>query len=244
MGTVPYPVRLPARHAARQEACRRVGDAGASSRAGRRELPYSVAMHRPPLAALAVGILLAGALAACAPTPAPTGAAPSPSTSTVTDPPTGTTSPSPTVTPSPSSTEETVAALPTDCRAILSADVLSQLKDVPLNDPAFAPTGVRADGSLMCVWRHPGADTTGITTTIARVARGPALAQLNELRDAGATCYTPSRGTRCERTWPDEQYPVMDGRTMFWRAGVMIDTVWSNLAPVGYTASIIAHVFP
>ncbi|MBN9187947.1 MAG: hypothetical protein J0I62_05500, partial [Microbacterium sp.] len=60
----------------------------------------------------------------------------------------------------------------------------------------------------------------------------------------GFTCYTPDGGTRCEKTWKDATYPITDGRTVFWRADVLIDTTYSNLSPSGYTASIVAHVFP
>lgn len=148
-------------------------------------------------------------------------------------------------TPSPTPTLTTPAvALPTDCRAILSEDVLSQLGDTPLNDAAFGPSGVGDDGTLTCIWRDPGADTTGLVTTISRMNRGPALDMLNALvTNEGFTCFTPDGGTRCEKTWQNAQYPVTDGRTLFWRDDVMIDTEYSNLAPTGYTSSIIEHLF-
>ena len=82
----------------------------------------------------------------------------------------------------------------------------------------------------------PRADTTHLTTTITVISRGPALDLLNELADdEGFTCYTPDGGTRCEKTWQNEQYPVTDGRTLFWRDDILIDTTYSNLAPSGYT---------
>ncbi|OAN35209.1 hypothetical protein [Microbacterium sp. H83] len=146
-------------------------------------------------------------------------------------------------TPSPTPTSPAVA-LPTDCRAILSEDVLSQLGETPLNDAAMGPSGVGDDGTLTCIWRDPRADTTGLVTTIARMNRGPALDLLNGLvATEGFTCFTPDEGTRCEKTWPNPQYPVTDGRTLFWRDDILIDTVYSNLAPTGYTSSIIAHLF-
>lgn len=150
-------------------------------------------------------------------------------------------SPDPSATPTP---ETTPAALPDDCRAILSADVLAQLRDVPLNDPAFGASGVLEDGSLVCVWGDPAADTTSLTTKIQRMSRGPALDLMNQLADdEGFTCYTPSGGTRCEKTWQNKTYPVTDGRTLFWRQDVLIDTRYSNLAPDGYTDSIVAALF-
>ena len=127
---------------------------------------------------------------------------------------------------------------------MLTADVLAQLEGVPLNDPAFGSSGPQPDGGLVCVWRDPAADTTGLFTTITYVSRGPALDMLNELADEqGFTCYTPEGGTRCEKTWQNETYPVTDGRTLFWRDGILIDTQFSNLAPTGYTSAIVAHIF-
>lgn len=185
-------------------------------------------------AVLAVTAVLA--LSACAPEqggdPAPT--APSPIESRT---PVGT--PIPTITPTVAP-----ASIPTDCRAILTADVQSQLGSTPLNDPAAGASGVQGDGSLICIWRDPAADTTGLLTRITRMDRGPALDMLNDLvTTQGFSCYTPDEGTRCEKTWINDTYPVNDGRTLFWRDGVLIDTQYSNLAPTGYTASIIASIF-
>ena len=152
-------------------------------------------------------------------------------------------SPTPSQTPSPTSSATPTAApvtIPTDCRALLSAEVQAQLEDVPLNDPAFGDSGMLDDGSLVCNWGDPAADTTGLTTTISTMNRGPALDLLNALADdEGYSCYTPDGGTRCEKTWPNEQYPVTDGRTLFWRDDILIDTRYSNLAPAGYTSSIV-----
>lgn len=154
-------------------------------------------------------------------------------------------SPETTADPSPTPTPTATAiALPTDCRAILSKDVLAQLEDVPLNDTAFGPSGVGADGSLTCNWGDPAADTTRLTTTISLMNRGPALDMLNALADdEGFSCFTPDGGTRCEKTWPNTQYPVTDGRTLFWRDDVLVDTRYSNLAPSGYTSAIVEHLF-
>ena len=193
---------------------------------------------RPTAAALAAVLTVAAALvlSACAPDqgPDPAATAPSPIESRTPD---GT--PIPTLTP-------TVApvSIPTDCRAILTADVQAQLGSVPLNDPALGPSGVQPDGSLVCIWRDPSADTTGLVTHISRVDRGPALDMLNDLVNTqGFSCYTPDEGTRCEKTWINDTYAVNDGRTLFWRNDVLIDTQYSNLAPTGYTASIIAAIF-
>ena len=175
---------------------------------------------KPRLAGAAAALLLLVALTAC--TPQTGGASASPSPTPISAP----------------------VALPTDCRAILSDAVLAELGETPLNDAAFGPSGVGSDGTLTCIWADPGADTTGLTTTISRMNRGPALDMLNALaNDEGFSCFTPDGGTRCEKTWPNAQYPVTDGRTLFWREDVLIDTRYSNLAPSGYTSRIVEHLF-
>lgn len=193
----------------------------------------------PRIAAGAAALLLVTMLTGCGSTgsgsagPSESGEPPSSSS------PDGSASPSPSPTPT-----ETPIALPSDCRAILSDDVLAQLDGIPLNDAAFGPSGVGDDGTLTCIWADPKADTTRLVTTISLMNRGPALDMLNALvADEGFTCFTPDGGTRCEKTWPNTQYPVTDGRTLFWRDDVLIDSEYSNLAPEGYTSSIVAHLF-
>jgi hypothetical protein len=193
---------------------------------------------KPRLTGAAAALLLLVALTACTLQTGGASASPSPAGSETADPEqTGSPSPSPTPTSAP-------VALPNDCRAILSDAVLAELGETPLNDAAFGPSGVDSDGALTCIWADPGADTTGLTTTISRMNRGPALDMLNALaNDEGFSCFAPDGGTRCEKTWPNAQYPVTDGRTLFWREDVLIDTRYSNLAPSGYTSSIVEHLF-
>ena len=158
--------------------------------------------------------------------------------------PTGSATPARTATATPTPTATAHPEVPEDCRTILTEDVLAQLEGIPLNDPAMGPSGPQPDGSLVCIWRDPAVDTTGLVTTISAMSRGPALDLLNQLADdEGYTCYTPDGGTRCEKTWQNETYPVTDGRTLFWRDDLLIDTRYSNLAPTGYTAAIVAAVF-
>ncbi|MEV8175031.1 hypothetical protein [Microbacterium sp. NPDC079176] len=191
------------------------------------------------IAAGAAALLLLAVLTGCD----PTGSGTTPSNDSAE--PSSSPGPDESESPSPSPTPtETPIALPTDCRAILSDDVLAQLEGVPLNDAAFGPSGVGDDGELTCIWADPKADTTRLVTTISLMNRGPALDMLNALvADEGYTCFTPDGGTRCEKTWQNERYPVTDGRTLFWRDDVLIDSQYSNLAPEGYTSSIVAHLF-
>ncbi|WP_308492903.1 hypothetical protein [Microbacterium terrisoli] len=189
-------------------------------------------MRRLAIVGAAAASLLLGImpLTACAPDPVPQhtqARTASPSTTTA--------EPTPTVQP---------VALPTDCRAMLSPDVLLQLADVPLNDPAFGSgVGVQPDGSLTCVWADPRSDTTSLWTQVVRTDATAAQTILDGLRTNGYGCYASQDGTRCERTWQNKTYPVTDGRTWFWRDDIIIDTHYSNLAPDGYTASIVTHLF-
>ena len=203
---------------------------------------YGVVMNVRPITVAAL-VVLAAALTACGPVSGDgADSTSSPSTSASAS---GTPSPAASSSPSPSPTSTTKAiALPTDCRAILSESVLAELGDIPLNDAAFGPSGVGSDGSLTCNWADPRADTTRLTTKISKMNRGPALDMLNALaNDEGFACFTPDGGTRCEKTWPNEQYPVTDGRTLFWRDDILIDTRYTNLAPAGYTSAIVAKLF-
>ncbi|WP_345183695.1 hypothetical protein [Microbacterium panaciterrae] len=199
-------------------------------------------MKTRSVAVALAGLTLAGALTACAPLTGPASSdPPSPGGSAASD--SASPRPSSTSTPTPTPTVAS-AALPKDCKAILSAGVLAQLGSTPLNSPVYGPSGVQADGSLICIWADPNADTTNVTTKITRKYRGEALDMLNGLvKTDGFSCYTPDRGTRCEKEWPDPKYPVTDGRTLFWRDDVLIDTTYSNLAPNGYTSSIVASIF-
>lgn len=196
--------------------------------------------HLSAVGAVAASIALIGALAGCAPETAPEGT-PTPSVSQSLVP-----SPTPiaTITPDATATPEAATEIPEDCRSLLTADVLAQLDGVPLNDPAFGASGSQPDGSLVCAWGDPRADTTRLVTTISYMSRGPALDMLNELADEqDFTCYTPDEGTRCEKSWDNATYPVVDGRTLFWRNGVLTDTRYSNLAPTGYTDAIVASLY-
>ncbi|MFT4234614.1 MAG: hypothetical protein QM607_06420 [Microbacterium sp.] len=214
----------------------RLAPGGASAR-------YRVGMHVQRSGAVLMLALVALALAGCADDKNDASNTPEPSTN---DSPAATESASPTPTENarPSS-EPTTIDLPTDCRVILSDSVLADLDDVPLNDPAFGTSGVLDDGSLRCIWGDPAADTTSLSTDIYGISQVEAIDMLNELADdEDFTCYSPDAGVRCEKTWTDENYPVTDGRTLYWRDGVMIDTQYSNLAPDGYTSSIVDHIFP
>lgn len=200
-------------------------------------------MARPPTTvsrarAVAASVLLLAALTGCAPE---AGTTPTPSSGADATP-DASAEPTPTASPSPSATAS--AEIPTDCEEMLSDAVLAELEGIPLNDAAFGPSGYVEGEGLTCIWADPAADTTGLHTAITYMSRGPALDLLNDLADEeGFTCYTPDGGTRCEKTWENDTYPVTDGRTLFWRDDILIDTLYSNLAPAGYTSSIVEHIW-
>jgi hypothetical protein len=187
-----------------------------------------MALRRSATAA-ATALLLALALTACVPEPDAAGPSPTASQTAAA-----------TRTPAPTPTAE-AARVPTDCRAMLTPAVLDQLAAVPLNDPALGASGVQGDGSLVCVWGASSASV--LRTTISMMSRGPALDMLNGLLAEGYACYTPDGGTRCEKTWFSEPDLIPEGRTLFWRDDVLIDSSFTNLAPSGYTAAIVGSVF-
>lgn len=189
----------------------------------------------------ACALLAIPALAACdaAPRPESSGGASSPAV-TPSAGPTSTPSPS----PSPGAEAGSPPTVPDDCRGILNEAVLAELDGVPLNDPAAGvPTGPQPDGSLVCLWRDPRADTTGLYTKISPMAEDDARGLLDALPGDGFACTEIDGGTRCEQTSANETYPVTDGRTVFWRDGILIDTDYSNLAPEGYTSAIVASIW-
>lgn len=206
----------------------------------------SRALTRSAPAAL---ILTVALLAGCAPEPGPGPATGSPEQTA----PTATATPTPLETrsvqaggppPAASGSVGSTTVIPRDCAGILGPAARTALANVPLNDPAFGEAGTLPDGSLRCVWADPGADTAKIVTTIAHAAENPVIDFMNELTAIGFTCYEPDAGVRCEKTWENERFPVTDGRTLYFRDGVLIDTQFSHLAPDGFTSGVIGSVWP
>ncbi|AZS44921.1 hypothetical protein BWL13_02518 [Microbacterium oleivorans] len=190
----------------------------------------------------AIGALLASAAltlgaSACAPEPVslpgPTDAASA--------------TPTPTVTPVaiadfPFGPSTSTTPLPSDCKSILSDGILATLQGIPLNATGMGG-GIRPDSSRVCVWADPGASRTSLVTVVGYSPERSARDALYLLGvDDGYLCYEPDRGLRCEKTWTDD-LGLPQGRTVFWRDGVAIDTQYSNLAPQGYTAAIVAKIW-
>ncbi|PZU46578.1 MAG: hypothetical protein DI566_07000 [Microbacterium sp.] len=190
-------------------------------------------------AALAVAVLLGG----CTGTPDTTAS----SSSGAAAKPSPTPTPAPSLAPFPTGTSESTTPLPADlpqgCRDLLTDAVLAQLEDVPLNADGMGG-GIRADSARVCAWGDPGAAGTWLVTVIGYSPDREARDALYALGQDGFTCYEPDDGIRCEKTWDHPTLPVKQGRTVFYRDGVFVDTQYSNLAPTGYTNAVIDSLWP
>lgn len=181
---------------------------------------------------------LASTLAACAPEPDSLRPSPTDGASMT---------PTPTATPVaiadfPFGPSTSTTPLPADCESVLTPDILSTLDGIPLNAPGMGG-GIRPDSSRVCVWADPGASRTSLVTVVGYSPERDARDALYLLGvDDGYLCYEPDDGLRCERTWEDD-LGLPQGRTVYWRDGVAIDTQYSNLAPQGYTAAIVEAIW-
>lgn len=192
------------------------------------------------LAAVAACTVAMTALAGCVATPptASPSAQATPSSPAPTPTPTG-----PALADFPFGPSVSTTPLPQDCRVILTDSVLAQLDGVPLNAPGMGG-GIRPDSTRVCAWGEPGAAATWLVTLIGFSPYREATDALYELGRDGYTCYEPDEGVRCERTWEHETLPVTQGRTLYYRDGIIVDTQYSHLAPAGYTTAIINALWP
>lgn len=208
-------------------------------------MPHRLRPHARPTAraCLAVGVvaLAAALVTGCAGTPDPSQSEPTASSDASASA-AATPTPGPSLAPFPMGPSTSTTALPADlpqgCRDLLDADVLAQLDGVPLNAEGMGG-GIRSDSSRVCVWGEPGAAATWLVTVIGYSPDREARDALYELGNEGYTCYEPRGGIRCESTWENGTLPLQQGRTLFYRDGVIVDTQFSNLAPAGYTDSVI-----
>lgn len=198
---------------------------------------------RPRLAALGLTLLAVTGLSACAGVP-DGGATTSGATASAAP---ATPSPALTLAAFPMGASTSTTALPADlpqgCRDILTATVLKELEGVPLNADGMGG-GIRSDSTRVCVWGEPGAVATRLVTLIGYSPEREARDALYALGNDGYTCYEPHGGIRCEKTWQSPTLAVEEGRTLFYRDGVIVDTQYSNLAPAGYTDAVIDALWP
>lgn len=204
-----------------------------------------VPLRLAPAVLIVAAALMTGCAPEAAPAPSPDDAGSAPASAT---PAPASTAALPPEAGGPAPTDSTgvvsTTVIPSDCSGILGSASRAALADVPLNDPSFGPAGALATGILRCVWADPEADTSRIETTIGFAQENAVIDFMNELGSDGFTCYRPDDGVRCEKTWRNERFPVTDGRTLYFRDGVLVDTQFSHLAPEGYTSGIVASLWP
>ncbi len=150
--------------------------------------------------------------------------------------------------------------LPSDCEDTMSEEMYaSTFADVPLNDPAFGPSGVvepepAAPGSdiqlviagqmtLICIWQDPAADVTGLRLALGHVAIEDGEAYLEELDDQGYDCEERYDGDWCQRISNDTDFGVEEGHTAFLRDDVFIEVRQANFPTNGFLADVVETIW-
>ena len=150
--------------------------------------------------------------------------------------------------------------LPSDCEDTMSDEMYaSTFADVPLNDPAFGPSGVvepepAAPGSdiqlviagqmtLICIWQDPAADVTGLRLALGHVAIEDGEAYLEELDDQGYDCEERYDGDWCQRISNDTDFGVEEGHTAFLRDDVFIEVRQANFPTNGFLADVVETIW-
>ena len=147
---------------------------------------------------------------------------------------------------------------PTDCEQLYSPAMMASFGDLALNptwatDPGADPlygtddaelrAVIDANENLTCIWASPvGPSGTGLITQVIWVSaaeNGDVQARLNAL---GMDCYPESGGVRCVTSTSSDG--ETSGESHFLRDDVWVATKWTNVAPVGYTADVIDHLWP
>jgi hypothetical protein len=156
----------------------------------------------------------------------------------------------------PSDEAAAVVELPTDCVDTMSEEVYaSTFAEVPLNDPAFGPSGVlepdpAAPGSdiqqviagqmtLICIWRDPAADVTGLRLAMGHVEIEDGEAYLENLDDEGYDCEDRYDGQWCQHISNDTDFGVEEGHTAFLRDDVFIEVRQANFPTNGFLADVV-----
>ncbi len=151
-------------------------------------------------------------------------------------------------------------ALPTDCKDTMSdAMYASTFADVPLNDPAFGPSGavepdpaapgsdielvIRGQMTLVCTWRDPAADVTGLSLELGHVDVADGEAYLQSLEDQGYTCEDRYDGQWCQHISNDTDFGVEEGSTAFLRDDVVITVEQANFPTNGFLADVVETVW-
>lgn len=162
-------------------------------------------------------------------------------------------------TPTPSSpvTAQPVgqSAIPHDCKSMMSTETYNMsFKSVPLNDPAilgstpmppksaFTPVVQNGGYTIVCAWRDPRADITGLELDVQNVVPETAVKALQALSTTGYTCATASEGYMCQKITTDPHYKVPVGDTYFVRANVGIHIQQANFPTNGFLNEVEDHI--
>lgn len=144
------------------------------------------------------------------------------------------------------------ATLPDECPGLYSPSMYTYLsvgEALPLNDgttlaPPFSKSPDVATlqtglPGLVCTWGSAG--HFGLLTQANEVTAAQSAAAVSALTASGFDCYAQSSGTRCvvKGAGDDETW----GESHFLRGNVWLCTFWSNFAPTGYTADIVATLW-
>jgi hypothetical protein len=217
-------------------------------------------------AAVITTIVVAAALAGCTQTStprattakAPIAATPSSSADTSTAP--GSTAPGSTdASTAPGSSTTSAAAehatVPTSCTDLVSDSAANKtFTTAPLNDKAvvgdpieqpksvFSSVVKPGSASVLCVWRDPRADISGLSLTVLRVDPTGALAVARSLPAKGFTCEPFEEGTRCQKVSTDPEYGVEVGDTEFIRGDVAIGIQQANVPTTNLLHDVTSHI--
>ncbi|OIH96463.1 hypothetical protein BIU97_16740 [Curtobacterium sp. MCBA15_009] len=175
--------------------------------------------------------------------PEPSPSATTPSSAPITD------APTPTPTQAPPST---VATIPTDCRALVSAaDYDRFFGSTPLTqqDPPSGtervPDGQDREGvesKVSCTWRDPRADISGIEVRAGTATEAVIQQEIEEFPayDGGGTCAERDGGTFCQSRGIVEPYGVEKAYTYYTRGDTWITIEQTNVPTDGLLPALIA----
>lgn len=139
---------------------------------------------------------------------------------------------------------------PQACVELYSTTMWNQLSQRVLNAPeAPLPVGTADPELAAFLTATPGLNCAygtdprrALTTTVVRITdaqEGTAMARLGTL---GAQCAAYEGGQRCLLQGSGDH--GVTGETHVFREGVWIASAWTRSSPTGYTAAIVASLFP
>jgi hypothetical protein len=139
--------------------------------------------------------------------------------------------------PPPASTFTT----PADCASIASQITLNQVfSGIDEQSPAdlVRPAPASASKLLTCSWFT--GDTTGGDVIFYSAPAADSAAYLAVVQAAGFTCSAALKGTRCDKTTPNSQFPVDTVETTFTRDDVWIYISMTNIDAAPLLPDIVA----